>query len=74
MSDKNYDGWVFKWTKGPCSRIDFCCTGTFRLSRFKVIDYVVKIWQKEDESQRNTWRKIRRKGGRVVKVKLVEVI
>ena len=73
MANDDYDGWVFKWLKSRDGGPGYYCVHRINENRSMVIDGIVKAWQRDGESRQHTWRRIRRMGGRVVKVKLVEI-
>ena len=70
---KNYDGWVFKWIRSADGGPGFMCKGTFSISRRGVISRVVGAANAECSSRQKIWRQYYDRGGRVVKVELVEV-
>ena len=61
---KSFDGYAFKWLKALDGGPGFFLDGTFRYSFREVI---------EEMETHGTWPEIHKKGGRVVKVRLVEV-
>jgi hypothetical protein len=64
--------WVFKWMKTIPNGEPAYVTSWLGASKRGVINNAVKFHKEGTESRAQTWAKVRREGGRVVKVKLVE--
>lgn len=64
-----FNGWCFLWESDCDGGPGYFCAHLFNKERSVVWDSILKSWHRRGESRKSAIQRIRRYGGRVVKVK-----